>query len=94
MPILCYEITGSASPNQRSTTGALDGQLAAVLKVDHEVAKAQVYAELVANRLAMFLGIPVVVGVPAWQFDVCPRPAGNDGSPGIARTTRAAGFRR
>lgn len=65
MPILCYEITGTASPNRRSTTGALDGQLSAVLKVDHEAAKAQVYAELVANRLAMFLGIPVVVGVPA-----------------------------
>lgn len=65
MPILCYEITGSASPNPRSTTGAEDGQLSAVLKVDHEAATAQVYSELVANRLAMFLGIPVVVGVPA-----------------------------
>ena len=31
MPILCYEITGIATPNQRSTTGALDGQLSAVL---------------------------------------------------------------
>ncbi|EMP7454014.1 hypothetical protein RX598_005147 [Pseudomonas aeruginosa] len=65
MPILCYEITGSASPNPRSTTGAEDGQLSAVLKADHEAATAQVYSELVANRLAMFLGIPVVVGVPA-----------------------------
>ena len=65
MPILCYEITGAAVPTARSSTGALDGQLSAVLKVDHEAAKAQVYAELVANRLAMFLGIPVVVGVPA-----------------------------
>ncbi len=65
MPILCYEITGTTTPNLRSTTGALDGQLSAVLKVDHEAARAQVYAELVANRLAMFLGIPVVVGVPA-----------------------------
>lgn len=65
MAILCYEISGAASPNPRSSTGALDGQLSAVLKVDHEAAKAQVYAELVANRLAMFLGIPVVVGVPA-----------------------------
>ena len=65
MPILCYEITGAMSPNPRSTTGAQDGQLSAILKCDHEAAKAQVYAELVANRLAMFLGIPVVVGVPA-----------------------------
>lgn len=65
MPILCYEITGVAKPNQRSTTGALDGQLAAVLKCDHEAASAQVYSELVCNRLAMFLGIPVIMGVPA-----------------------------
>ncbi|MBS0463610.1 MAG: hypothetical protein JSS03_01325 [Proteobacteria bacterium] len=65
MPILCYEITGATTPNTRSTTGAEDGQLSAVLKYDHAEAQAQVYAELVANRLAMFLGIPVVVGVPA-----------------------------
>ncbi len=65
MPILCYEITGIATPNQRSTTGALDGQLSAVLKCDHTAASAQVYSELVANRLAMFLGIPVIMGVPA-----------------------------
>ena len=65
MPILCYEITGAATPNARSTTGAEDGQLSAVLKCDHEAAQSQVYAELVANRLALFLGIPVLVGVPA-----------------------------
>lgn len=65
MPILCYEITGQARPNPRSTTGAMDGQLSAVLKLDHEAAKAQVYSELVANRLAMFLGLPVIIGVPA-----------------------------
>lgn len=65
MPILCYKITGTATPNSRSTTGAEDGQLSAVLKCDHEAAQSQVYAELVANRLAMFLGIPVLVGVPA-----------------------------
>lgn len=44
----------------------MDGQLSAVLKQDHEAARAQAYSELVANRLAMFLGIPVIVGVPAW----------------------------
>lgn len=65
MPILCYEIIGEALPNHLSTTGAKDGQIAAVLKCDHEEANAQVYSELAANRLAMFLGIPVVVGVPA-----------------------------
>ena len=56
MPILCYEISGDAAPNERSTTGAVDG---------HQEARAQMYCELAANRLAMFLGIPVLVGVPA-----------------------------
>ena len=65
MPILCYEITGESSPNDRSTTGAEDGHIAAVLKGDHQEASAQLYSELAANRLAMFLGIPVLVGVPA-----------------------------
>lgn len=65
MPILCYEITGESSPNDRSTTGAEDGHIAAVLKADHQAASGQLYSELAANRLAMFLGIPVVTGVPA-----------------------------
>lgn len=65
MPILCYEISGDSSPNERSTTGAEDGHIAAVLKGDHQEASAQLYSELAANRLAMFLGIPVLVGVPA-----------------------------
>ena len=65
MSILCYEITGSSEPNPRSTTGAEDGHIAAVLKGDHQEATAQLYSELAANRLAMFLGIPVLVGVPA-----------------------------
>lgn len=65
MPILCYEITGDSQPNERSTTGAENGHIAAVLKRDHQDASAQLYSELAANRLAMFLGIPVLVGVPA-----------------------------
>ncbi len=65
MPILSYEISGLSQPNEWSTTGAEDGHIAAVLKGDHHVASAQLYSELVANRLAMFLGIPVLVGVPA-----------------------------
>ena len=65
MAILCYEIAGSTQPNQRSTTGAEDGHIAAVLKGDHQEASAQLYSEMAANRLAMFLGIPVLVGVPA-----------------------------
>jgi hypothetical protein len=63
--ILCYEITGTTSPNQRSTTGAEDGHIGAVLKTDHEDAGAQLYSEIAANRLATFLGIPVLIGVPA-----------------------------
>jgi hypothetical protein len=63
--ILCYEITGSSQPNARSTTGAEDGHIGAVLKGDHQEASAQLYSELAANRLAMFLSIPVVIGVPA-----------------------------
>jgi hypothetical protein len=34
--ILCYEITGSSQPNARSTTGAEDGHIGAVLKRDHK----------------------------------------------------------
>ncbi len=65
MAILSYEITGVSHPNERSTTGAENGHIAAVLKGDHQVSSAQLYSELAANRLAMFLGIPVLVGVPA-----------------------------
>ncbi len=84
MPILCYEITGAATPNLRSTTGAEDGQLSAVLKCDHEAAQSQVYAELAANRLALFLGIPVLVGVPA-------RSSGPDASLRFAALRAAEG---
>jgi hypothetical protein len=55
-----------------------------VLKCDHEVAQSQVYSELVANRLAMFLGIPVLVGVPA-------RATASDASPAIRRASRRRG---
>ena len=71
MPILCYEITATTGPNLRSTTGAMEGHLGAVLKANHEDAQAQVYAELAANRLAMFLGIPVAVGVAARNAASC-----------------------
>jgi len=65
MPILCYEVSGITAPNALSTTGAEDGHLAALIKSDHEEASSQIYAELAANKLAQFLGIPVVAGVPA-----------------------------
>jgi len=65
MPILCYQISGPLEANERSTTGAANGHVAAVIKRDHEEAAAQVYSELAANRLASFLGIPVVAGVAA-----------------------------
>lgn len=65
MAILCYKIVAQHEDNARSTTGAKEGHLSAVIKSDHPDAGAQVYSELVANRLAMFLGIPVALGVPA-----------------------------
>lgn len=65
MAILCCEITGSSQPNVRSMTGAEDCHIGAVIKCDHREASAQLYSELGANRLAMFLGIPVAVGVLA-----------------------------
>jgi hypothetical protein len=65
LPVLCYQIATRLYPNERSTTGAEDGHLFVLLKQDHPQAKAQVYSELVANRLAMFLGLPVAMGVPA-----------------------------
>ncbi|MES2682116.1 MAG: hypothetical protein V4650_01225 [Pseudomonadota bacterium] len=65
MSVLCYEITGECLPHPRSTTGAELGQIAAILKGDHQEANRQIYSELAANRLAAFLGIPVVTGVVA-----------------------------
>lgn len=65
MSILCYTVAATLDPNQLSTTGAQDGHLSAILKLDHPDAQAQVYSELVANRLAMFLGLPIAIGVPA-----------------------------
>ncbi len=65
MPLLSYQISSITGPNNVSTTGALDGHISAILKTDHEEAVAQVYSEIVANRLALFLGIPVAIGVPA-----------------------------
>lgn len=69
MPILSYRIASISGPNEFSTTGALDGHLSAIVKSDHEEAIAQVYSEIAANRLAIFLGIPVATGVPAYLED-------------------------
>ena len=63
MPILSYELGHRSTPNARSSTGARDGHVAAVIKHDTEHRPAQVYSELAANRLAQFLGLPVAVGV-------------------------------
>ncbi|MDD2934021.1 MAG: hypothetical protein PHO76_09070 [Methylotenera sp.] len=63
MPILTYELGARSTPNDRSTTGARDGYVAAIIKQDSELRPAQVYSELAANRLAQFLGLPVAVGV-------------------------------
>ncbi len=63
MPILSYELGARSTPNDRSTTGARDGYVAAIIKQDSELRPAQIYSELAANRLAQFLGLPVAVGV-------------------------------
>ena len=63
MPILTYELGTRTTPNNRSTTGARDGYVAAIIKQDSDLRPAQVYSELAANRLAQFLGLPVAVGV-------------------------------
>ncbi len=63
MPILTYELGTRTTPNDRSTTGARDGYVAAIIKQDSDLRPAQVYSELAANRLAQFLGLPVAVGV-------------------------------
>jgi len=67
MPTLCYQIQGPLTDHPLSTTGAKVGRLGAIIKDDHDESPAQVYSELVANRLAAFLGIPVVAGVVARQ---------------------------
>lgn len=68
MSVLCYTVAAQLHPNTQSSTGAQEGHLSAILKLDHPAAKAQVYSELVANRLAMFLGVPVAIGVPAKEL--------------------------
>lgn len=66
MAILSYLLTGEeAELEQRTTTGARRGQLQVVVKRDGNENPAHVYSELVANRLAQFLGLPVAVGVAA-----------------------------
>lgn len=65
MPILCYHIARNIKPNDLSTTGAEEGHLSVLIKSDRPECNGQVYSELVANSLAMFLGLPVALGVPA-----------------------------
>ena len=40
MSILCYTVAATLDPNQLSTTGAQDGHLSAILKLDHPDAQA------------------------------------------------------
>lgn len=68
MPVLSYHIAQNVKPNPVSTTGAEEGHLSILIKSDSPECNGQVYSELVANRLAMFLGLPVALGVPAKQF--------------------------
>jgi hypothetical protein len=64
--ILSYLLIGEETDlDQRTTTRARRGQIQAAIKRDGEQNPAQVYSELVANRLAQFLGLPVALGVMA-----------------------------
>lgn len=65
MSLLNYKILEVFEPNPSSTTDSRQGSLSVLIKSDHEIAQAQVYSEIVANRLANILGIPVALGVPA-----------------------------
>lgn len=66
MAILSYLLIGDESDlAQRTTTQARQGQLQVAVKRDGSENPTQVYSELVANRLAQFLGLPVAVGVAA-----------------------------
>lgn len=66
MAILSYLLVGEESElAQRTTTAARRGQLQVVVKRDGAENPTQVYSELVANRLAQFLGLPVAIGVAA-----------------------------
>lgn len=65
MPLMHYKIIEILEKNIDSTTDSHYGNLSILIKNDHIEAEAQVYSELVANKLAILLGIPVAVGVPA-----------------------------
>lgn len=66
MAVLSYLLVGDEQElSQRTTTNAKRGHIQVVVKRDGEENPTQVYSELVANRLAQFLGLPVAVGVAA-----------------------------
>lgn len=70
MTVLSYRISGEEHQlKQHTSTGAKKGHIKAVLKHDSEENHSQVYSELVANRLAQFLGLPVAVGVAISDAD-------------------------
>lgn len=66
MAVLSYLLVGEEHElPQKTTTNAKRGHIQVVVKRDGEENPTQVYSELVANRLAQFLGLPVAVGVAA-----------------------------
>jgi hypothetical protein len=65
MPLISYELESVKSSNPSSTTGSKEGAVRAVVKSDSYEFPAQVYSEIVANRLAQFLGISLATGVAA-----------------------------
>ena len=74
--ILSYLLTGEEEELPRATsTNTRLGRLQVAIKRDSEESPAQVYSELVANRLAQFLGLAVALGVIARD----------ESSPGLSR---------
>lgn len=64
MSILSYRTSGAEqSLELHTSTGATKGHIKAVFKHDSQENHSQVYSELVANRLAQLLGLPVALGV-------------------------------
>lgn len=57
-----YAVAGEAKPSRRSSTGALSGAVAAVIKLDSAESPTCVYNEFVAARIGELAGVPVASG--------------------------------
>ena len=62
MSFLTYRLSRRLGTMGEGATEAHLGEVQAIIKQDHVDARVQVYSELVANRLATFLGVDVATG--------------------------------